>query len=127
MADARTLAVIPNQALPSAQVLSSEAVLDELKMILTHAHLNEVLTSVTRLIEDRIAGIAIERERSQAILRLAFDEIRTSEGQLRQTVDAIPQTIVVLGADGSVVYANGTVLSYAGYSADDRPSCLQQE
>jgi PAS domain S-box-containing protein len=66
----------------------------------------------------RIAGVAIERDRSQAALRLAFDEIRTSEGQLRQTVDAIPQMIVVLGADGNVVYANRTVLDYVGYSAD---------
>src|ERR1700734_1700374 len=212
MADARTLTVIPNQALPtSAQVLSSEAVLDELKMILTDAPLNEVLTSVARLIEghsdgmlcsiflvekdglhlryaaapnlpepyrkatdgaaigpgggpcsraayrpqaffvaaflsyrdlanfkdkplsagllagwsspiishdgkvlgtfgmyfrevrtpstneikliensSRIAGIAIERERSQAALHVAFEEIKKSEGQLRQMVDAIP-------------------------------------
>jgi PAS domain S-box-containing protein len=63
--------------------------------------------------------ISIERERSQAALRLAFDEIKTSEGQLRQTVDAIPQTIVVLGADGGVVYAIRTVLNYVGYSADE--------
>jgi PAS domain S-box-containing protein len=77
--------------------------------------------SEIRLIDyaSRIAGIAIERERSQATLRLAFDEIKTSEGQLRQTVDVIPQTIVVLGADGSVVYANRTVLDYVGYSADE--------
>jgi hypothetical protein len=34
-----------------AQTLSSEAVLDALKMILIGAPLNEVLTSVTRLIE----------------------------------------------------------------------------
>jgi PAS domain S-box-containing protein len=76
--------------------------------------------SEIRLIDyaSRIAGIAIERDRSQAALRLAFDEIRTSEGQLRQTVDAIPQMIVVLGADGNVVYANRTVLDYVGYSAD---------
>jgi PAS domain S-box-containing protein len=241
MADARTLAVLPNQALlTSSQVLSSEAVLDALKMILTDAPLNEVLASVTRLIEahsdgmlcsvflvekdglhlryaaapnlpesyriatdgatigpnsgpccmavygrqavfvsdflsdpqwatfrdkpvsagllagwsspimshdgevmgtfgmyfrevrhpkaseirlidyaSRIAGIAIERERSQATLRLAFDEIKTSEGELRQTVDAIPQTIVVLGPDGSVVYANRTVHEYVGLSTEE--------
>jgi len=46
----------PNlRALPtfpsSAQILSSEAVLDALKMILLDAPLNEVLTSVNRLIE----------------------------------------------------------------------------
>jgi PAS domain S-box-containing protein len=241
MADVRTLTVRPHQALPgSPQVLSSEAVLDALNMILTDAPLNEVLTSVARLIEahsdrmlcsiflvendglhlryaaapnlpetyrkatdgatigtrggpcsmaayrrhavfvadflsdpelanfrdkplsagllagwsspiispdgkvlgtfgmyfreirhpepseirlidyaSRIAGIAIERERSRAALKLAFDDIKTSEGELRQTVDAIPQTIVVLGPDGSVVYANRTVHEYVGLSTEE--------
>src|ERR1700739_4232745 len=59
-----------------------------------------------RLIDyaSRVAGIAIERSRSQVALQKAFEEIRKSEGQLRQITDAIPQTIVVLGPDGSVVY-----------------------
>jgi len=51
-----------------------------------------------------IAGIAIERERSQLELVKAFEEVKKSERQLQQTVDAIPQTIVVLGSDGSVEY-----------------------
>jgi PAS domain S-box-containing protein len=67
----------------------------------------------------RIAGIAIERDQSQAALGAAFEEIKKSEGQLRQMVDAIPQTIVVLGPDGSVVYVNRTVLDYTGLSTDD--------
>jgi hypothetical protein len=64
-------------------------------------------TNEMQLIENssRIAGIAIERERSVAALHVAFEEIKKSEGQLRQMVDAIPQTIVVLGPGGSVVYA----------------------
>ncbi len=40
-----------------AQTLSSEAVLDALKMILLDAPLNEVLTSVTRLIETHSEGM----------------------------------------------------------------------
>ena len=67
----------------------------------------------------RIAGIAIERERSETALKVAFEEIKKSEGQLRQMVDAIPQTIVVLGADGSVGYVNRTVLDYTGLSTDE--------
>jgi PAS domain S-box-containing protein len=67
----------------------------------------------------RIAGIAIERAQSQAALGIAFEEISKSEGQLRQIVDTIPQTIVVLGADGSVVYVNRTVLDYTGLSTGD--------
>jgi GAF domain-containing protein len=54
----------------------------------------------------RIAGIAIERDRSQTALARAFEKIEKSEGQLRQIVDAIPQVIVVLNADGAPVYAN---------------------
>jgi len=77
--------------------------------------------SEIQLIENasRIAGIAIERERSQTALKMAFEEIKKSEGQLRQMVDAIPQTIVVLGPDGSVVYVNRTVLDYSGLSTED--------
>src|SRR6204780_1806883 len=67
----------------------------------------------------RIAGIAIERERSQTALKTAFEEIKKSEGQLQQMVDAIPQTIVVLGPNGTVGYANRTVLDYTGLSADE--------
>src|SRR5277367_5293843 len=58
MTDAQTSTVSSNQAFPaSAQTLSSEAVLDALKMILTDAPLNEVLTSVTRLIEAHTDGM----------------------------------------------------------------------
>jgi PAS domain S-box-containing protein len=62
----------------------------------------------------RIAGIAIERDRSQTALARAFEKIEKSEGQLRQIVDAIPQVIVVLNPDGAPVYANKTVLAYTG-------------
>src|SRR5499427_1675749 len=77
--------------------------------------------SEIRLIEhaSRIAGIAIERDKAQLALTAAFDEIKTSEAQLRQVVDAVPQTIVVLGPDGGVVYANKTVLDYIGFSVDE--------
>ena len=39
----------------------------------------------------RIAGIAIERDRSQAALTRAFEQIEKSEAQLRHIVDAIPR------------------------------------
>ncbi len=74
-----------------------------------------------QLIEDasRIAGIAIERERAQAGLKTAFAEVSKSEGQLRQMVDAIPQTVVMLGADGSILYANRRVLAYTGLTEEE--------
>jgi GAF domain-containing protein len=53
---------------------------------------------------NRIAGIAIDRERSQVALETALEESKKSEGQLRQLVDAIPEFLVVLGPDGSIEY-----------------------
>jgi formate hydrogenlyase transcriptional activator len=61
MADVRTPTSLQDQAPPispaHAETLSSEAVLDALKMILLGAPLNEVLTSVTRLIEAHSEGM----------------------------------------------------------------------
>lgn len=80
-----------------------------------------------------IAGIAIERERSSAALLAAFEDIKRSEGQLRQIVDSIPQAIVMLSADGSIEYANRFALDYMGLSAelvmdrDFRPEVFHSE
>src|SRR5262250_1771083 len=61
MADAKMSTHIQDQVSPtptsSQQTLSSEAVLDALKMIFIDAPLNEVLTSVTRLIEAHSDGM----------------------------------------------------------------------
>jgi formate hydrogenlyase transcriptional activator len=61
MANARRSPNLPIQAFPtspsSAQTLASEAVLDALKMMLIGASLNEVLTSITRLIEAHSEGM----------------------------------------------------------------------
>src|SRR5882672_4972550 len=67
----------------------------------------------------RIAGIAIERDRSQTALTRAFEEIEKSEGQLRHIVDAIPQMIAVLNPDGTVLYVNQTVLDYTGLAIEE--------
>jgi PAS domain S-box-containing protein len=69
-----------------------------------------------RLIEGagHIAVIAIEGERSRAALTKAFDEIARSEAELRTIIDAIPQVIVALGADGNFLYANQAMQAYTG-------------
>jgi formate hydrogenlyase transcriptional activator len=74
-----------------------------------------------QLIDDasRIAGIAIERDRSKSALTLAFEKIKTSETELRQIVDVIPQAIVVMTPDGKTIYANHATLEYSGLSLDE--------
>ena len=61
MANARRSPNLPIQAFPtspsSPQTLPSEALLDALKMMLIGASLNEVLTSITRLIEAHSEGM----------------------------------------------------------------------
>jgi PAS domain S-box-containing protein len=62
-----------------------------------------------QLIDDvsGIAGVAIERDRSQSALQQAYRE-------LRQLIDFLPQHVVVLDADGSLLQANQMVLDYYG-------------
>src|SRR6267143_2117961 len=67
----------------------------------------------------RIAGIAIERDRSKSALTLAFEKIKKYETELREIVDVIPQTIIVLNPDGKAIYANRVALEYNGLSLDD--------
>ena len=67
----------------------------------------------------RIAGIAIERDRSRSALTLAFEKVQKSEAQLRQIVDAIPQGIVVLDPEGTILYANQWILDYTGLSLEE--------
>jgi PAS domain S-box-containing protein len=74
-----------------------------------------------RLIEGagHIAVIAIEGERSQAALTSAFEEIAKSEAELRSILDAIPQLIIAIGADGNFLYANQAVREYTGLTKED--------
>jgi PAS domain S-box-containing protein len=67
----------------------------------------------------RIAGIAIDRDRSQTALTKAFEQIEKSEAQFRHIVDAIPQMIAVLNPDGSVLYMNQTLLDYTGLTREE--------
>src|ERR1700739_1774208 len=74
-----------------------------------------------RLIEGagHIAVIAIEGERSQAALTSAFEEIAKSEAELRTILDAIPQLIIAIGADGKFLYANQAVREYTGLTKEE--------
>ena len=67
----------------------------------------------------RIVGIAINREQSQAALETAFAEVKKSERELRQIIDAIPVAIAVMTPSGRPLYANEHVLEYTGISLEE--------
>src|SRR6266850_7346294 len=52
-------------------------------------------------------------------LRQMQEKLRQEERELRRITDAIPQTIVVQGPDGSPIYANRAVLDYTGLTMED--------
>ncbi|MEK6324987.1 MAG: sigma 54-interacting transcriptional regulator, partial [Acidobacteriota bacterium] len=60
-----------------------------------------------------------ERKRAEAALTRAFDEIAKSEAELRTSIDAIPQLIITIGADGNFLYANQAVLEYTGLTKEE--------
>jgi PAS domain S-box-containing protein len=81
-----------------------------------------------RLIEGagHIAVIAIEGERSQEALRSAFEEIRESEAklqqderELRQVMDFLPQHVVVMDKDGTLLQANEKLPDYLGLTLEE--------
>jgi PAS domain S-box-containing protein len=54
-----------------------------------------------------LAAVSITHQR-------ATEQVRHDEQELRRIIDAIPQTIVVLGPDGRNLYANQAMLEYTG-------------
>ena len=63
------------------------------------------------LVADTVAQ-GIERKQAE-------EKLRKDERELRQITDAIPQTIQVLGPDGTALYANQSVLDYTGLTMED--------
>ena len=59
------------------------------------------------------------RKRNEAALTSAFEELAKSEAELRTIVDAIPQLIVTLRADGTFLSANQAVLDYTGLTKEE--------
>ena len=60
-----------------------------------------------------------ERKRNEAALTSAFEELAKSEAELRTIIDAIPQLIVTLRADGTFLSANQAVLDYTGLTKEE--------
>src|SRR5258706_2163869 len=57
-----------------------------------------------------------ERSRS---LTMAFEEIKKFEAEFQMIIDAIPQLIVAIGADGEFQYANQAVRDYTGLTKEE--------
>jgi PAS domain S-box-containing protein len=60
-----------------------------------------------------------ERKRDEAALTKAFEDLATSEAELRTIIDAIPQLIIAVGADGQFLSANQAVLDYTGLTDEE--------
>lgn len=66
-----------------------------------------------------IALIAIEMERSRALLRKAFDELYKSKAQLETILNTIPTTAWRGEPDGSINYFNRRWYEYTGLSKEE--------
>jgi formate hydrogenlyase transcriptional activator len=66
----------------------------------------------------RIAGIAIERDRSKSALTLAFEEIRNSEAKLRKIIDTIPTLAWCSLPDGTGIFWNRRWHEYTGLTLE---------
>ena len=75
--------------------------------------------------EDRISGWYMlltdvdDRKRNEVALARAHDEIAKSESELRTIIDAIPQLIIAIGADGNFLRTNQAVLEYTGLTKEE--------
>src|SRR5580704_16051938 len=75
--------------------------------------------------DDRISGWYMlltdvdDRKCNEVALATAHDEIAKSEAELRTIIDAIPQLIVAIGADGGFLNANQAVLDYTGVRKEE--------
>src|SRR5260370_3139470 len=60
----------------------------------------------------RITGIAIDQKRAE-------EQLRPDERELRQLIDLLPQHVLVLDGEGSLLYANQMMLDYNGHSLEE--------
>ena len=75
----------------------------------------EVLQADLRWLTELGGELATQK----AHLKRAEAKLCQDEEELRRMTDAIPQTIIVLNPDGTVIYANRVALDYTGLSLDE--------
>jgi formate hydrogenlyase transcriptional activator len=93
---------------------------------LQEARLSSEQKRVARELDQRVAQrtrelAAANEELKKEITerRRAEEKLQQDEQELRRIIDAIPQTIVVLGPDGRNLYANQAMLDYTGLTLDE--------
>ncbi len=97
----------------SSPILSHDGkVLGTLDMY--YREVRQVGTDEIQLIDyaSRIAGIAIDQKRAE-------EKLRQDERELRQLIDLLPQHVLVLDGEGSLLYANQMMLDYNGHSLEE--------
>jgi formate hydrogenlyase transcriptional activator len=57
----------------------------------------------------------------------AEEKLRQDERELRQLIDFLPQHVLVLDAEGTLVQANQTTLDYSGHTLDEMKDVATQE
>src|SRR5258708_25051940 len=57
----------------------------------------------------------------------AQEKLRQDQRELRQLIEFLPQHVLVLDADGTLVQANQTTLDYSGHSLDEMTGAGTQE
>jgi formate hydrogenlyase transcriptional activator len=67
----------------------------------------------------RVVGIAMERNRTQSALTLAFETIVMNEQSLRLIVDSIPAMVTTLNAAGEVELVNRQALEQTGKTTEE--------
>src|SRR5208337_1222140 len=81
-----------------------------------------IISRLLSRVRERTAELQQTNEQLQAEIaerRRAEEGVRQSEAELRQLIDAIPQHVVVLDPDGSLLYLNQVALEYSGLTLED--------
>src|SRR5216683_4843152 len=83
--------------------------------IVAHASTND--QGITEFV-GAVMDVTAQRQ-ARAELEQAFEEIARSETELRTIIDAIPQLIIAVAADGNLLSANQAALEYTGLRREE--------
>jgi PAS domain S-box-containing protein len=85
---------------------------DSVKHVRIVAHASQTESGIIEFI-GAVMDVTAQRQ-ARAELERVLEEIAKSETELRTIIDAIPQLVIAIGADGGFLSANQAVLEYTG-------------